>query len=225
MLGGPGLTSPPLGKNSELVKNALAFANRIGDLLNRTVCNGVQMAAVYDEHSGECRIGYKMSKTDMDGQFVPLTCSGKQPTCWLGIRHYLLMDDHRTFLMDVRSSIGLYFDDAGEHELLRFDYVRDNPEHPEAHVHVGKVFHHDSSPERYHVPVGGRRFRPTLEDVVEFAIREDLAVGRPKWHEAVEEHRRHWFANQLRAAVRAFPELATEQLERAGYTVTPPVTS
>jgi hypothetical protein len=65
-----------------------------------------------------------------------------------------------------------------------------------------------------HLPVGGKRFRPCLEDLVEMLIVEELTVGRPGWQEAIEEHRSRFRRIQLMAAVRDDPEATREELSR-----------
>ena len=42
---------------------------------------------------------------------------------------------------------------------------------------------------RYVCLNGGKRFRPSLEEIVEFLVVEGLTGGRPGWDAAVEEHR------------------------------------
>jgi hypothetical protein len=60
----------------------------------------------------------------------------------------------------------------------------------------------------------GRRFRPTLEDIIEFLIVEELVEARPKWKAALEANRDAFRDKQLRAAIRQFPEVALDQLQR-----------
>jgi hypothetical protein len=59
-----------------------------------------------------------------------------------------------------------------------------------------------------HIPVGGSRFRPCLEDVIQFLIEECLFDSLPRWREAVEEGRASWRRIQARAVVRDFPREA-----------------
>jgi hypothetical protein len=69
--------------------------------------------------------------------------------------------------------------------VCHFDYERDKAGgYPEAHLQVpgqsGALAAMTSGPDkrsldRLHFPVGGRRFRPILEDVIEFLIVEQLA--------------------------------------------------
>jgi hypothetical protein len=73
-----------------------------------------------------------------------------------------------------------------------------------------------------HFPVGGLRFRPTLEDVIEFVIHEEMVIPREGWEDAVKEHRARWTELQVKAAARRHPEHAAAALRACGWTVEPP---
>ena len=73
----------------------------------------------------------------------------------------------------------------------------------------------------FHFPVG-RRYRPSIEDVIEFLIVEGLAPAKDGWQEAMAETREELRLVQLRSVVRRDPEVAAEELRRRGFTVTPP---
>jgi hypothetical protein len=69
-----------------------------------------------------------------------------------------------------------------------------------------------------HFPVGGLRYRPSLEDLVEFLIAEGL-VGdfHDGWREAFDESREPYERIQLGAAVRHDPDAAYEALQASGF--------
>lgn len=72
-----------------------------------------------------------------------------------------------------------------------------------------------------HFPVGGHRFRPCLEDVLEFLWTEfGIDVHKETARGAIAEGRREWRQLQLKAAVADDPETAAAELERLGYEVT-----
>lgn len=73
----------------------------------------------------------------------------------------------------------------------------------------------------FHFPVGGYRFRPSLEDVLEIVIREFGVDTQDGWEQAVNRGRAAWRDKQLRAAVRDDPHPAAQALRRLGYNVTP----
>ncbi len=76
---------------------------------------------------------------------------------------------------------------------------------------------------RLHFPVGGRRFRPCLEDVLEMLIDEFGVEHRPEAKAALRAGRERWRKIQVAAAVNDCPESAAAELERLGYTVIAPV--
>lgn len=117
--------------------------------------------------------------------------------------------------------------------LVRFDYVRDRgfaPAHINVHGESSALGMHFGATglrelpklQSLHWPVGGKRYRPCLEDVIEFLI-EDLGVpGKSGWRDAIADGRRRWYGHQLGAAVRADQATAVRVLEELGYRVIPP---
>ncbi|MCK1794985.1 hypothetical protein MTQ01_02895 [Streptomyces sp. XM4193] len=73
-----------------------------------------------------------------------------------------------------------------------------------------------------HLPVGGHRMRPSLEDVLLFLYREFRVNVEPNWREVVDGHLREYRRVQLRAAVRDAPEEAADVLRGLGYEVALP---
>ncbi|SEB53403.1 hypothetical protein SAMN04488531_0971 [Corynebacterium coyleae] len=123
---------------------------------------------------------------------------------------------------------------------IRFEFERDYTSAPCAHIHYSGVagllspalmqnFQDKSGNPRkkgrldeLHLPVGGKRFRPSLEDFLYFVISECGFRGRPGWEPALQERRRVWLSKQASAATRDHPEAAAEALRDLGFTVTPP---
>lgn len=70
-----------------------------------------------------------------------------------------------------------------------------------------------------HFPLGGARFRPAIEDVLQMVIEEfgvDHAAG---WRGVLERAREDWRVLQLKSAVRDDLESAAEVLRDHGYSV------
>lgn len=63
---------------------------------------------------------------------------------------------------------------------------------------------------------GGRRFRQTVEDLIEFLVTEKLASGRARWKAHVDKGRQGFEERQLRAAVRRHPDTALAILREEG---------
>jgi hypothetical protein len=100
--------------------------------------------------------------------------------------------------------------------MFRYEYERDKADgYPESHLHVRsdwKIGGYASS--KLHLPLGDRRFRPCLEDLVEFFIVEGATQPRTtRWKEELEPSRQRFFEIQLRAAIRQRPEIARECLD------------
>ena len=73
-----------------------------------------------------------------------------------------------------------------------------------------------------HLPTGGQRFRPDLEDVIQFLITDCLFDHLDGWKNTVAAARADWRVIQVKATTRAMAVHAVAALEELGYTVTPP---
>ncbi|KQB86597.1 hypothetical protein Clow_00805 [Corynebacterium lowii] len=129
---------------------------------------------------------------------------------------------------------------VGSAPIVRFEYDRDKSiAHPVAHIHFhgagtwlspalmrnkpkqnkearqGKI-------EGIHFPVGGHRFRPSLEDFLFFLLGECGFEGKTGWENVISRSRNEWMDIQLRAAVRDNPAVAVEKLRELGYGVVEP---
>jgi len=177
---------------------------------------------------------------------VPLTVEGT-PLLTLKVRYSCTWDTSEHFLAIEKSHVQVYAGSQAKGEpLFRYDYVRrpgrDHPgAHLQVHAHRDGIAHvmsragrttprarrradEDAAPamRELHFPVGGPRFRPCLEDVVEMLVCE-LGIDCPEGaREALRDSRETWRRQQLRSAVRDAPRDAAEVLAVLGYTVTPP---
>jgi hypothetical protein len=118
--------------------------------------------------------------------------------------------------------------------VLRIHYMRDQGSRPSAHMHVhghrGALSHllsqaghehpHDMS--SLHIPVGGSRFRPCLEDFIQFLICECNFDSLRDWRAHVEAGRALWRCRQAAVVTRDAPEEAARVLRDLGYTVQAP---
>lgn len=145
--------------------------------------------------------------------------------------HYALGTDRTGEHLAVHVSTFQLRDSRGKKPIIRFEYVRDAQNVPCSHIHV----HAESglftqllaatghkSPaavQSVHIPTGGDRFRPCVEDFVEFLISECKVAGREGWRDEINLGREQWRRMQTAAAVRDRPEVAIEELRRLGLTV------
>jgi len=118
--------------------------------------------------------------------------------------------------------------------VFRVHYRHDSTVRPTAHVHVhghrGALSHllsqagHDSPHDMssLHIPFGGSRFRPCLEDFIQFLICECKFDAVSGWQTHVAAGRERWRRRQAAAVVRDVPEEAAQILRRLGYAVETP---
>lgn len=215
---------------SKLTGPARAFAQEVQEVLNKTVCNGAVVRAVvsWDKSLGQSIV---IVGTNLDGliaQPVALCIDQKKPSSWLEAQFRCDLDDRGRFLMFLSSYFGIYAPD-GVAQLCHYDYERNKEGYPAAHVQIdghcptlGALPGRRTADElgKLHFPVGGRRYRPTIEDMIEFVIFEGFAGGRTGWEQVIAEHRQTFHQNQLRAAVRRHPEIAQEVLDDMAKTAT-----
>lgn len=206
---------------SDLHTLARAFAAQLSDLLNKTVCNGVRLNASVEPGTSVVVVSNETKRQDISRTAgIPVCLRGKA-RLHLTVSVRLNLDDSGEHLMVVSSVMALSRSADGDGELLHYDYERHKEDgYPEAHVQVCATSDEwsallpTSSLKKLHLPVGGRRFRPTLEDVIEFLVAEGLADGRNGWQQVLDQSRQEFQLIQLRAAVRRHPEVAREVLDK-----------
>ena len=121
------------------------------------------------------------------------------------------------------------------HPLLRLDFDRNMHTAPGSHWNVhaerGAITSllarnnpdHSGELSKLHLPVGGARMRPCLEDLLQLLVEEFRFDAMPDYQPAIEEGRVRWRRRQLAAMVRDDPEEAVRVLhDELGYDVTPP---
>lgn len=73
-----------------------------------------------------------------------------------------------------------------------------------------------------HFPTGGRRFRPGIEDFVQFLVQECGFDAEKGWRHALEDGRELGRRFQVRTIARDYPAEVAEVLRQNGWVVTPP---
>lgn len=222
-------------RTTEFETQAKGFADSLSRLLNTTVTDGIPIKSVLRDDGEIGWVGYGITKTDFaPGRLIPLKITKAPPACFLHIMLTLHLDPQIGRLVVQRSTYGVYRnDDDFESMVYHYDFDRDpDNAYPDAHFQVaGSSQHLDDlcaqaritkTLGEFHFPVGGRRYRPAIEDVVEFLVVEDLAPGKEGWQDAIRELRESWYRIQLRSVVRRDPKTAAEELRRQRYTVHPP---
>jgi hypothetical protein len=215
-------------KHLSLLSAASDFAAEISELLNQTICNGVRLSAVSSNEYRTVVVGYGITKTQWySRECIPLSIGGA-PTAHLVVSYRLTPDAEDRYLAVASSTFALSLDSAMSDELFHIDFERGKTDgYPEAHLQIAATSPHWQALSarasakgrelgRLHFPVGGRRFRPTLEDLIDFLVTERLVAGRPGWEARVEQGRRGFHERQLRAAIRQYPDIARSALAELG---------
>lgn len=210
---------------------ARGFGEEVATLLDAVLPEAPPVDVVRHEDRYVIRPGNEPG----DGRaLVPLFIDGDRVAS-LEISMFLRWDATGHYLAVETSSFGLSAD-VDRTPVLRFEYEHDMHTAPHAHIHVhaqrGALSHllsrtqhrapHDMS--SLHIPVGGSRFRPCLEDLLQFLIVECGFDALDGWRDHVEAGRERWRRRQVAAVVRAVPSEATRVLEELGYVVTAPAT-
>lgn len=221
---------------ADLRLQAFGFARDTSELLNGTITDGIRVRSVVRNDGAIGWIGFRINAVeDLPGELIPLTL-GTAANCYLHVIHTLTLDETGEYLQATKSSYGVYVGSPSLDEadlLVRYDYERE-PTHayPDAHMQVrgessavaylNKRLEQSKTLEKLHFPVGGRRYRPALEDIVEFLIAENYVAHRDDWRDTIGYHRTNFHRRQLRAAIRQDPGTATQALTDLGYELRSP---
>lgn len=219
--------------DDELRAQARVFADQTSELLNGTLTTGIRISPVVTP-DGSTLMGCGVTKTNPDPRPIPLGRSNQR--VWLYLLHSYGWDPEEEFLTMTRSTLSLYTSEFMEDSelVVGMDYIREPAnQYPGCHLHVhgdrddlDHIYLGDARDSRklrdLHLPVGGKRFRPTLEDLIEFVVTEEMAKPHKGWADVVAEHRQRWYEIQLKAAVRRQQDVAAESLRAAGWGLIPP---
>lgn len=227
---------------SELLETeSNTFTTNLTDLIQGCIIDAPRLVVVNANNDLQRRIGPEPFEPGHGSGagfgFVPLMreCDEKdQPRLMLKIEFRVSLDHQSEHLAVQQSTFGLWVrpdPDRGPRPVFRIEYDRDASSKPPAHIHLhaesvelGWIYGTEGLPlprmHEIHFPVGGRRFRPTVEEFLGFLNREKLFTNwRPGWNEVLSESFEAWNKRQTQATVRNHPEIAIEQLERMGYQV------
>lgn len=169
-----------------------------------------------------------------------------EPLLRLEVDFQCVLDGHDRFLAVEKSEIHVFVEPEGRQPLFRYEYVRRmSSTVPAAHIQFHGV-HPDleklmvkggtrtrrSKKRRkggqrimlsdLHFPVGGSRFRPCLEDVMEMLIEEfaiDTVQEVKAARAALAESREAWRRRQVATVVRDAPSEAVRVLKELGYQI------
>lgn len=240
------------GEDEELTRQAETFANDLTRTVRGVLGTDVPaFEAVYESGRRGARRLLIRSRTPegepsppipikIDGQFrleliVQLQCT------WDGHRSFLAIEESKAHVRMARKP----------EPLFRWEYLREPESNvPCAHFHIhahrdeavyllltGKASNArikrraaqlDANTPNVpqlsdlHLPLGGPRFRPCLEDILQFLVEEFGIDCEGGWKDAIHEGRRAWRRLQTGVVVRDCPDEAVRVLEDLGYKIEPP---
>jgi len=204
------------------------FTKEIQILLNGTIASHVQIKAVALQ-VGDDRLfmlGHLLDKRTLTAQRFQLKPRAPKVELWMDVSFQLRLDAEREHLMVHKSFVGLFGAKDAKHGLFHYDYERDKADgYPDAHLQVdatSDLFGTLNDPKcdvgrslaQLHFPVGGKRFRPCLEDVIEFLAVERIAEARDGYEKLLEAGRERFRKNQLMAAMRRDPATVDAFIEK-----------
>ena len=217
------------------------FIDQLDRLIGGCIADAPEFGIIEAGNDNQLRIGPLPFETEGSGfSLIPLVRECDDPDkarLMLKIEFRVSLDDESNHLAIQDSTYGLWVRpdmSRASRPVFRIEYNRHAYNKPAAHVHLhaesmefGWIYGTAGlSPPRLfeiHFPVGGHRFRPTVEELLKFLHREELFVNwLPGWSELVEKSLEEWEWNQARATVRQHTAAAVRQLRDMGFEVTPP---
>lgn len=224
-----------MATSDTFAEQARQFAQRLTDTVKSVApdCDPFHARAI--SSNGRIRVQQAPSTG------VPLKVD-QVPILRLTTSYDCALDGEQRYLAVDKSQAAVYAGDTAKGEpLFRYEYIRkvqsDIPSaHLQVHAHrdaITYVMGRAGSGTRrgqdrrnnmnvphlaeLHFPLGGHRFRPCLEDILEMLITE-LGVDCPSGgREALRTGREDWRRRQTRAAVRDAPDVAIGVLQELGY--------
>jgi hypothetical protein len=225
-------------ETSKLDELAAAFADDLTALTRGVLGDGTPRFAALNMGK---RVRVSPISADETELRIPVSINS-EPVLSLKVRYFCCWDGSSTFLATDQADVHIHY--AGITDpLIRFEYVRDSKEPPGAHIQVHahrdemayllrladagrpkQGFRRRRLPRlsEMHIPVGGHRMRPALEDVLLFLKREFAIDTVDSWRTVIDDRLRTWREIQLMSAVRDAPEAAADVLRALGYEVKAP---
>jgi hypothetical protein len=225
----------------DLETQATAFASSLTQTVRALVpdCPAFEAKLLADPQPDRERFSVRQNPSTG----IPLRVD-EQPILTLTVEYQCCLDGHQHYLAVENVHIKVYAGtEAKKEPLFRYHYRRNGradlpSSHLHLHAHRDGVSHTLSQTGRktsrgkaradasnvpamaeLHFPLGGHRFRPCLEDVLEMLVTE-FGVDNPTGAiESLRDGRENWRRSQVRTVVRDAPQEAIRVLEDLGYRV------
>lgn len=210
------------------------FFEEVWTLINDVLPTfGAEPSVIFDEEekSAKLRIEFPLAFSTASPEEAP---KFDGDLFRISIFYHMQQSREGGFLAVHRSSYAIRI---GNVPLFRMEYDRDKDFRPAAHIHYANwgdglsiallrnkptKKSRTGNTDSLHIPVGGRRFRPSLEEFLYFVIEECGFYAKTGWEERLLEGHRSWLDTQLVTAVRDNPSKAVEALRSLGYDINPP---
>lgn len=212
-----------------LEDQAEAFASEITQLLRSTVSDDAEIRSVRLEGPSKSFIvGNRLPENRTEHEEAIRTLRGEPIPTGSGIdlraNWRFVPNSSGQYLKTAWSQFGLYVNNApftrlevdpskeGGHDAWLAAHIQVTGESGYLGFLLGSRGLKLRRLQNLHLPVGGFRYRPCLEDFIEFAIDEDLILGKDGWNETLNETRERYRVKQLHTLVYRYPEVSREAL-------------
>lgn len=212
-------------EGGDLLAEATKFAERTTRLLAECLPQAPPIEVTYT--GSRARLA-PIGQTEKAGG-IPLLATGEH-LAWLRLDFLCRLNSSAEFLAIDKSKTWVVAE-VDKTPIFRFEYLYDAEWVPHSHIQIhaerGALAHllsrtnhpRPHSLSALHLPTGGARFRPGLEDVIQFLLEDCRFDKLPTWRDAVMRERQEWRRIQTRTVTRAWPEEAVAQLRKMGYVV------
>lgn len=219
-----------------MLGQAQEFASRMEETIRRALPGDALVRAQLFPQTSRVRICPVDSAEGPQPAGLPLSCNGVELAHWTFLIFAELSDDGFLKFDRARISMTPKFEDS---PVMRLEYENRTTAPPVSHwqfhaergslsfilarTHTrGRSADVPMSLSALHFPTGGRRFRPGIEDFIQFLVQECGFDALPGWKRAVEDGREIARRFQVRTVVRDHQVEAAEVLKERGWKVTPP---
>jgi hypothetical protein len=220
-----------------LAEQAVSFADELTDTIASVLPDAFPVVAQEAPNNTGMYVLQPLNDKGLLAR-IPLFVDGTR-LADLSMQIFLALDVMGRYLKVVRSDYAVYsaLDRA---PLIRLDYVANMRTAPAAHwqfhAERGSLTHLLTLAQAHrprdiesphilsslHIPVGGERFRPCLEDFLQFLVQECGVDRLDGWKTAVDAGRERWRRLQFRTVVRDLQGEAAAVLQAHGWQLTPP---
>lgn len=227
-------SSLPPERRGLLLAQIRSFGTELADLFENTIGSPrLHLGVRWREDLGDGRLGYKPDGQGIPSR-IPLPGPDGKPSCFLYLLFRLTMND-AGHLVTTKSALRLFLHEVGDSPpLFRYEFLRDyDLNYPNPHLHIEsenseawKELNRRTNQKKglgqLHFPLGGKRYRPSVEDFLEFLIYEGYVRAVDGWEDAITVYRTDFHHRQLSAAIKADLPIAVSTLRDLGYKVKAP---